>query len=98
MMAPYKERGLAWAVLAVLVVQNSALALVMRYSRASTTPKDRYISSTAVFMTELWKLVVSLAAVFHVRSNCTCVHMQTEHIAETVAAASLMLLLSGKQA
>lgn len=44
--------------LAALAVQNSALALVMRQSR--TTDGPRYISSTAVIISEMIKTVLSL--------------------------------------
>ncbi|KAI8927181.1 nucleotide-sugar transporter-domain-containing protein [Entophlyctis helioformis] len=50
---------LKWVSLATLVIQNSALVLVMRYAR--TVPGDRFIPSTAVVMSELIKLLVSLA-------------------------------------
>jgi len=48
-----------WASLLVLVVQNAALVLVMRYSR--TRPGDMYISTTAVVMAETMKLIFCLA-------------------------------------
>ncbi|KAH6589356.1 hypothetical protein BASA50_010101 [Batrachochytrium salamandrivorans] len=49
---------LKWVSLVTLVVQNSALVLVMRY--AQTLPGPRFLTSTAVVMSELIKLVVSL--------------------------------------
>ncbi|KAI9206926.1 nucleotide-sugar transporter-domain-containing protein [Polychytrium aggregatum] len=49
---------LKWISLLVLVVQNSALVLIMRYSR--TIPGPPYLASTAVVLSELTKLVVSL--------------------------------------
>ncbi|KAI3649697.1 hypothetical protein MP228_005329 [Amoeboaphelidium protococcarum] len=42
--------------LVTLSVQNSFLILMMRYSR--TLPKPLYLSSTAVFMSELMKLII----------------------------------------
>ncbi len=47
--------------LLILVVQNSALVLVMRYSRTHSTATVPYLASTAVVMSELLKLVLSLA-------------------------------------
>ncbi|CAM9863081.1 unnamed protein product [Choristocarpus tenellus] len=49
------------AVLVTLVVQNSALALFMRYSRASSDASDGpiYASTTAVVMAELVKMILS---------------------------------------
>lgn len=43
-----------------LVLQNSALALVMRYTRVSGDRADRYIATTAVVMAEILKAVVAL--------------------------------------
>jgi Nucleotide-sugar transporter len=45
------------AVLATLVVQNSSLALFMKYSRSNAT----YAATTAVVCAELVKVAVSLA-------------------------------------
>ena len=45
--------------LVVLIAQNSALALTMRYSRSVKT-EVMYAASTAVFVCELLKLLVSL--------------------------------------
>lgn len=47
--------------LTTLVLQNSALALVMRYTRVSGMSSDLYISTTAVVMAEMFKLTVALA-------------------------------------
>lgn len=46
--------------LTTLVLQNSALALVMRYTRVSGLPSSMYISTTAVVMAEIFKLTVAL--------------------------------------
>jgi UDP-sugar transporter A1/2/3 len=54
-----------WTALIVLTLQNAGLAMVMRYSRIVTSASDRYISSTAVVIAEILKLVISLA-VFYV--------------------------------
>lgn len=55
-----------YASLMVLVIQNTALVMTLRYSRvASTEGKPLYIVSTAVVMTELTKLIFSLCAYFY---------------------------------
>lgn len=56
------------AALATLVVQNSALALVMEYSR-KTGDTQLYIPSTAVVMAEICKLIVAVAAQYKVGSE-----------------------------
>ncbi|CAM9706315.1 unnamed protein product, partial [Hapterophycus canaliculatus] len=48
------------AALTTLVLQNSALALVMRYTRVSGEQADMYIATTAVVMAEILKAVVAL--------------------------------------
>ena len=53
--------------LLVLVVQNSALILSMRYSRVQ--PGPRYLSSTAVVVSELLKLII-----------CLYVHLREQHL------------------
>lgn len=53
-----------YAALVVLVVQNASLALTMRYSRASgPAGVPTYLASTAVVMSELFKLVAACALV-----------------------------------
>lgn len=47
--------------LATLVVQNSALVVVMRYSRIyANADGSMYLSSTAVLLSEVFKFIVSL--------------------------------------
>jgi Nucleotide-sugar transporter len=48
------------AVLATLVVQNSALALFMKYSRSHTGTRPLYAATTAVVCAESVKVAVSL--------------------------------------
>lgn len=43
--------------LLILVVQNSALILVMRYTRANVDEDKLYLASTAVVMSEVIKMV-----------------------------------------
>jgi len=52
-----------WISLAVLIVQNAALVLVMRYSR--TRAGDMYISTTAVVMAEAMKLTFCLGVTLY---------------------------------
>ena len=55
---------LKYASLVILVAQNAALVLTMRYSRIANTEK-MYLASTAVVLTELMKLTISLSVVFY---------------------------------
>jgi Nucleotide-sugar transporter len=50
--------------LVILVVQNSALILVMRYTRASVPEDQLYLASTAVVMSEVMKALVCMALLF----------------------------------
>jgi len=49
-----------WVSILVLIVQNAALVLIMRYAR--TRPGNMFMSTTAVVSAELMKLTVCLAA------------------------------------
>ena len=49
--------------LVVLVLQNTVLVLVMRYSRTVTVDGLKYLPTTAVVMSELLKLVTSVLMV-----------------------------------
>lgn len=55
--------------LVTLVLQNSALALVMRYTHVSSKPADMYIPTTAVVMAEILKVTVALAVQSKVTSH-----------------------------
>lgn len=50
--------------LIILIVQNTALVLVMRYSRTVTVDGVKYLPTTAVVLTELLKLTVCVIMVF----------------------------------
>lgn len=50
--------------LIILVVQNSALILVMRYTRASVPEDQLYLASTAVVMSEVMKALACIALLF----------------------------------
>ena len=54
-----KNKAVARAVLCTLAVQNAAQMLSMRYSRLPDQPK--YLTSTAVFLAEIVKVVASFA-------------------------------------
>lgn len=52
--------------LLVLVVQNSTLVLMMRYSRIVQKPgQPMYIASTAVFLAEVLKIIACLAVIWY---------------------------------
>ena len=55
--------SLKYMSLVTLTVQNAMLGLSMRYAR--TRPGDMFISTTAVFMAELVKLVTCLGLVWN---------------------------------
>lgn len=51
--------------LVTLALQNSALAIVMHYSRVSTPANHRYSAATAVLLNEILKGLISLVIAFH---------------------------------
>ncbi|CBN78543.1 conserved unknown protein [Ectocarpus siliculosus] len=61
------------AALTTLVLQNSALAMVMRYTRVSGKQADMYISTTAVVMAEMVKVAVALAMQFKTEGSVSAV-------------------------
>ena len=63
-MIPVKKDHRKYLSLVVLIIQNTALVLVMRYSRTVTVNGERYLASTAVVLTELLKLSVCTMMVF----------------------------------
>jgi UDP-sugar transporter A1/2/3 len=50
-----------WIALVALVIQNSGLAIVMRYTLIFAKPGERYMTSTAVLFAEVLKLFISTA-------------------------------------
>lgn len=58
-----------WVALVALIVQNSGLALVMRYSMIYPHPDGRYSASTAVVCAEVLKFVISFTACFFFDSS-----------------------------
>eukprot|EP00904_Undaria_pinnatifida_P009249 jgi/Undpi1/5454/HiC_scaffold_2.g00733.m1 len=64
-----RESLLKGGALTTLVLQNSALALVMRYTRVSGLPSSMYISTTAVVMAEIFKLTVALVVQLQIEGS-----------------------------
>ena len=59
-----------WIALACLVVQNSSLALLMRYSYLfPKTGEHIYLASTAVLLAEVFKLLISIICCFFIDGN-----------------------------
>ncbi|XP_077980893.1 UDP-N-acetylglucosamine transporter-like [Glandiceps talaboti] len=50
--------------LGILILQTTSAVLVMRYSRTSKEDGPRYLSSTAVVMTEIMKVIVCVVLVY----------------------------------
>lgn len=62
-MSAGKAYYLKWISLVTLVVQNSALVILMKYSRTATVtsnPSPPYLASTAVVLSEVIKLLICL--------------------------------------
>ena len=51
--------NLKWVALAALILQNSGVAITMRFSLLNKDPDDKYVASTAVLMSEVLKLIIS---------------------------------------
>jgi len=62
--------------LCILIIQNSSLVLMMRYSRIHENPHGRYLSSTAVLCAELLKLAVSLWLSYSMDCNYSWLEFQ----------------------
>ena len=59
-----------WIALVALILQNSGLAILMRYTFIFVQPgAEKYLSSTAVLSAEILKLVISLSLCFIVDCN-----------------------------
>jgi hypothetical protein len=58
-------KNIKYVSLVVLVAQNTALVLTMRYSRIVTGGKKLYLASTAVVLNELLKFCISLLMLFY---------------------------------
>lgn len=53
--------NIKWISLVVLIVQTTALVLVLRYSRTQKTEGPKYLSSTAVLVSEIVKFFTCIA-------------------------------------
>ncbi len=60
-----------YASLIVLVIQNTALVLTLRYSRKGSEGVPLYTVSTAVVMTELTKFIISICALLYKSNSLT---------------------------
>jgi len=56
-MIQFDKNSLKWVSLVVLVVQTTALVLILRYSRTQKTDGPKYLSSTVVFISEVVKFI-----------------------------------------
>ncbi|KAI7898862.1 nucleotide-sugar transporter-domain-containing protein [Cokeromyces recurvatus] len=63
----------------ILIIQNTMLVLVMRYSR-TTLPEDQpmYIASTAVFMAEIIKIITCFSVLYYQGHTLTFFHKPRE--------------------
>lgn len=64
MLKEFLWRNIKYISLVILVVQNAALVLTMRYSRTVSEGK-MYLASTAVVLTELMKFIISVSVIFY---------------------------------
>ncbi|VDM57315.1 unnamed protein product [Angiostrongylus costaricensis] len=58
-------KNLKYVSLVVLIAQTTALVLILRYSKTQKIDGPRYISSTAIILSEIVKMVTCLAVIFH---------------------------------
>jgi solute carrier family 35 (UDP-sugar transporter), member A1/2/3 len=90
--------SIKWITLVVLTLQNAGLAMLMRYSRVSTSPEERYIASTAVVLAEIIKLVVSVFVCYSLECNSnldTMYHVFHKEATEGLPDALKLLVPSG---
>jgi UDP-sugar transporter A1/2/3 len=55
--------------LILLILQTTGVVLVMRYSRTSSDSKDRYLSSTAVVVSEIMKIISCILLLWYQASE-----------------------------
>lgn len=58
-----------WIALVALVIQNSGLALMMRYTIIYSAPDTRYFASTAVLSAEILKFFLSITFCYFIDAN-----------------------------
>ncbi|KRX47851.1 UDP-N-acetylglucosamine transporter [Trichinella murrelli] len=76
-----KQNSISWhskcISLGVLVFTTSSVVLLLRYSRTMNVTDGRYLSSTAVALSEVLKVVISLVMIFH-EAGYSVSEMQTQ--------------------
>ncbi|KRZ69286.1 UDP-N-acetylglucosamine transporter [Trichinella papuae] len=76
-----KQNSISWHYkcisLGVLVFTTSSVVLLLRYSRTMNVTDGRYLSSTAVALSEVLKVVISLSMIFH-EAGYSISEMQTQ--------------------
>ena len=55
--------------LIALIIQNSGLAISMRYTMIFSSPSTRYLTSTAVLVAEILKFIISCVCCYLFDSN-----------------------------
>ena len=69
-MAPLSNSSfIKYLSLVLLILQTTGVVLVMRYSRTSSDSKNRYLSSTAVVVSEVMKIAACLALLWYQASK-----------------------------
>jgi hypothetical protein len=63
--------NLKWMSLVVLILQTTALVLVLRYSRTQKTDGPKYLSSTAVVVSEIVKFFTCILVILGQHSTNT---------------------------
>jgi len=69
--APLDYLDLKWIALITLIVQNSGLAIAMRYTYLHASKDGVYIASTAVLLAELLKFCIALVICFVLDCQCS---------------------------
>eukprot|EP01038_Epipyxis_sp_PR26KG_P009239 gene9239-12453_t len=77
-----------------LVIQNSSLAIVMRWSRIISTPTKTYIASSAVVMNELMKLVFSIIGYYFISQKSYLLYPKSSEKNNNEQSESLMQKLN----
>ncbi|CAJ0601375.1 unnamed protein product [Cylicocyclus nassatus] len=65
MVATVSSKNLKYVSLVVLIAQTTALVLILRYSRTQKHEGPRYLSSTAVVLAEIVKMVTCVVVLLH---------------------------------
>ncbi|KIH48939.1 hypothetical protein ANCDUO_20988, partial [Ancylostoma duodenale] len=65
MAASTTGKNLKYVSLVVLIAQTTALVLILRYSRTQKNEGPRYLSSTAVVMAEIVKMVTCILVLLY---------------------------------